>query len=122
MSDVTVVVCPRCAQKYRVPKDRLGARARCKKCGQGFRIAESNPIDDDTICGWVTEDDPASESVLGSTGMLESPVPRPKEATTRATLTQKPPPGNARITFERIDEVGAYFEFPIEALKDALLV
>ena len=120
MSDVTVVVCPRCGQKYRVPRDRLGARARCKKCNQGFRIAENEPIDDDTICGWVTEDDPSSASVLGATGMLEAAAPKPKEATTRITpYQQKPPPGEPRISFERIDEVGAYFEFPIESLQDA---
>lgn len=119
MSGVSVIVCPRCGQKYRVPRDRLGARARCKKCGQGFRIAERAPIDDDTICGWVTEDDPAHSSVLGSTGVLESPAPKPKEAMTRSTLAQKPPPAQPRISFERIDELGAYFEFPVESLRDA---
>ncbi len=119
MSDVTVVRCPRCAQKYRVPKDRLGARAKCKKCGQGFRICEDQPIDDETICGWVTEEDPSSASVLGGTGMLESPVPKPKEATTGTRWTQSPPPSEPRVIFERIDEVGAYFEFPIESLRDA---
>jgi len=118
MSDVTVVVCPRCGQKYRVPRDRLGARARCKKCRQGFRIAENGPIDDETICGWVTEDDPSSDSVLGATGVVESPPPRPKETTTRSSLSQKSPPSEPRITFERIDEVGAYFEFRIELLRN----
>ena len=121
MSDVTVVVCPRCGQKYRVPRDRLGARARCKKCSQGFRIAESNPIDDETICGWVTQDDPSSESVLGATGVVESPAPRPHEVVTRASLTQPAPPNKPRITFERIDEVGAYFEFPVELLRSSEL-
>ncbi|MCP4592891.1 MAG: hypothetical protein GY842_19315 [bacterium] len=119
MSDVAVVCCPRCSQKYRVPAERMGARARCKKCGQGFRIAEDHPIDDETICGWVTEDDPASASVLGATGVLESPAPKPVEATTHANLTAKPPPSEPRISFERIDELGAYFEFPIDLLRDA---
>ncbi|MCK4659106.1 MAG: hypothetical protein KAV82_06245 [Phycisphaerae bacterium] len=118
MSSVTVVSCPRCGQKYRVPSDKIGARARCKKCSQGFRIAEHQPIDDETICGWVTEEDPGSNSVMGSTGVVESPAPKPKEATTRSAFTHKPPPSEPRITLERIDEVGAYFEFPVEWLSD----
>ncbi len=119
MSEETVIRCPRCAQKYRVPADRVGSRATCKKCGQGFRISADSPIDDETICGWMTEEDPSSSSVLGATGVLQTVAPQPREATTKATPPSKPPPSEPRIMFERVDEVGAYFEFPVGLLRDA---
>ena len=73
MPDLKVVVCPNCLQKYRVSADRIGRRAVCKTCGERFKIAEEREIDDDTIFGWVTADDPAGNSVLGSTGIIASP-------------------------------------------------
>ena len=119
MSEYTVVVCPRCAQKYRVTPDKLGGRATCKKCGQGFKIAEDPPIDDDTICGWVTEDDPASQSVLGGTGIVQAPPARPKEASTGVHWTHRPPPSLPRVAMESIDASGVQFVFPVNGLHDA---
>ncbi len=115
MKDLKVVVCPNCMQKYRVPPDRIGRRAICKTCGEKFKIATEQQIDDETIFGWVTADDPAGNSVMGSTGimtsMTDTPAP-PKQ------WRRPPPPEIPRVRFDRIDEIGAYFEFPAHLLED----
>ena len=126
--DVIIIACPCCSQKYRVPEQRIGSRAHCKKCGQHFRIATDAPIDEDTLFGWVTGGDPGSQSVLGGTAIFDSQTaddqpPRPAwqdepsaapAASARARATGRP-----RIRFDRVDEIGAYFEFPSEMLADA---
>jgi len=132
--ELIVIVCPSCSQKYRVPESRIGQRAMCKKCGQRFRIAMEAPIDEDTLFGWVMEGDPGSQSVAGSTAIFDSPVSDAQETRTPAPRppTNKAPAkaGKAdaaspvaaagpRIHFDRIDEIGAYFEFPAERLTDA---
>ena len=61
MSETLIVACPTCNQKYRVKSSSVGQRARCKKCGQGFRVSIDQPIDDDTVLGWVMEEEAASE-------------------------------------------------------------
>lgn len=116
MEDLKVVVCPNCLQKYRVTADRIGRRAVCKTCGERFKIAEEREIDDDTIFGWVTADDPAGNSVLGSTGIMASP---PTEKPAADQQWHRPsPPDRPRVRFERMDEIGAYFEFPAYLLDD----
>ncbi len=109
-NDDIVVACPKCTQKYRVPEAGIGRRAFCKKCGQSFRVAIDAPIDEDTLFGWVMEDDPASESVLGATSIFgHTPVtpPRPKV------------PVRPRVEFEGLDDDGAYFAFSTDQLFDA---
>ncbi len=119
MPDLTVVVCPGCLQKYRVASDRLGRKATCKKCGERFKIAVKPQIDDDTIFGWVTEDDPASSSVMGSTGIF---TPSATQAPAKRERWSRPkPPAEPRVKFDRIDEIGAYFEFPSYLLEDPAL-
>ncbi|MCH7812626.1 MAG: hypothetical protein IID40_01265 [Planctomycetes bacterium] len=59
MAEHRVVVCPNCMQKYRVPAERMGSRAVCKTCGERFKIASPEPLDDDTVFGWITGDDPS---------------------------------------------------------------
>jgi predicted Zn finger-like uncharacterized protein len=132
--DLIVIVCPSCSQKYRVPESRIGQRAMCKKCGQRFRIAMEAPIDEDTLFGWVMEGDPGSQSVAGSTAIFDSPVAKPQEpkAPVAKPATRKSAAGTVkagapvaaggqgpRIRFDRIDEIGAYFEFPATHLLDA---
>jgi hypothetical protein len=99
----------------------MGMRARCKKCGQKFKIAVDPPIDDDTIFGWVTEADPAGQSVLGSTSIFSSStvgLPSPG----RPTLNRwnpPPPPDTPRVRLDVIDdEFGAAFVFPPNRLTD----
>ncbi len=122
MARQIVVRCPKCSQKYRVSPDKIGARARCK-CGQRFRIASDQPLDEETVLGWVIEGaDPSSRSVLGSTSIIESPsahqsdqqVRRPAARQTQAT-TNKPA---QRVKLDGIDELGAHFEFSASTLAD----
>ncbi len=143
-ADETIIIaCPSCSQKYRVPEKRIGARAVCKKCGQRFKIAVEAPIDEDTLFGWMMEGDPGSESVMGSTAIFDrAPSPpepdrrpaasKPREPATSkprepAAATKRPRPASsagpgseqpttARVRFDRIDEIGAYFEFPADKL------
>ena len=119
MAEHIVVVCPSCLQKYRVTRERIGLWAVCKKCGERFKIAEGSQADEDTIFGWVTGDDPAGGSVMGSTGIF---APSAKKAGRPLDRWRRPPPPKSpRVRFDRTDEIGAYFEFPAELLVDAEL-
>ena len=119
MADYSVVVCPHCLQKYRVARERIGVRAVCKTCGERFRIALEKQVDDDTVFGWVTGDDPSSNSVMGGTGIFDRSGK--KRAASRDRWKRPPPPKTPRVQFDRIDDIGAYFEFPAEMLADAEL-
>jgi hypothetical protein len=118
MSELTVIVCPSCLQKYRVQATFIGKRAKCKTCGERFKVAEPT-IDDDTICGWMTGEDPSGGSVMGSTTIFAAAV-----ATDDANATKwqhPPPPDIPRVRFARIDDTGAYFEFESQQLYDHAL-
>ena len=80
MSEQVVVRCPQCAQKYRVPLASVGHHGHCKLCHTRFRIAAGPKIDDDTIFAWISEDDPSSGSVAGSTGIFSKPLGHPTPA------------------------------------------
>lgn len=118
MADDVVIACPTCSQKYRVGAERLGHHALCKKCGQRFRVQTEGPIDDDTILGWVMEEQGSDQSVLGSTSIFRSITPaRPAARPTVADWHARTPPEKPRIRFDRIDEIGAYFDFPARELR-----
>ncbi|NOT01347.1 MAG: hypothetical protein HOP29_12045 [Phycisphaerales bacterium] len=125
MADTVVVACPTCAQKYRVDESRVGHRAQCKHCGQQFRIQTHQAIDDETILGWVMDEESPDQSVMGSTSIFVSPTP---SAVSGATQSARPtlddwspntPPDKPRVRFDRIDEMGAYFDFPTAELRQA---
>jgi hypothetical protein len=117
MAGELIIACPTCSQKYRVRPDRVGKHAVCKKCNQRFRLDTEQPIDDETILGWVMDNDMPDQSIMGSTSIFQ-PVSGPKA---RPTIRQwKPiePPEKPRVRFERLDETGAVFEFPARELNE----
>ena len=114
-----VIACPTCAQKYRVSAERAGHRAQCKKCGQKFRIQKDQPIDDDTILGWVMEDNTPDNSVLGSTSIFNG-SPSSAEPHKRPTLTHWTPrtaPDHPRVKFLGAHDDGAQFEYAASELR-----
>lgn len=121
MSDAVVAVCPSCAQKYRVRRENIGMRARCKTCGQPFKLLEEPPIDDETIFGWVTEDDPSTNSVLGGTGLFGESFNESTQVPMRNRWVHPPPPPEPRIVFEDLADEGAIFSFAPADLRDAEL-
>lgn len=127
MAGTAVVACPTCAQKYRVDQSRVGHRAQCKHCGQQFRIQERAAIDDETILGWMMEDETPDQSMLGSTSLFAAP-PTATASTPGAVASSRPtldewtpgaPPDKPRVRFDRIDETGAYFDFAAAELRPA---
>ena len=121
MSDAIVAVCPSCAQKYRVRPENIGMRALCKQCGQPFKLLEEPPIDDETIFGWVTEDDPSNNSVLGGTGIFRQSFHESTQVTATNRWTHPPPPDEPRVTLDNLSEEGACFGFNSVDLRDAAL-
>lgn len=123
MDQAVVAVCPSCSQKYRIQRANIGQRARCRKCGQPFRLLEEPPIDDETIFGWVTEDDPSASSVLGGSGLLSGTAVGARfnpdaQAAVRTGWVHPPPPDQPRVVFEQLAEDGAYFSFSPADLRD----
>lgn len=113
MSESAVVRCPACMQKYRMAAHYLGRRARCRKCGALFVIDTDQPIDDDTIMGWITDEDPSSESVMGGTGIFHGPVGNDEVNADQVS--------NRLVRLRKINKHGAYFEFPDYALGNEQL-
>ncbi|HRX87728.1 MAG TPA: hypothetical protein P5572_22095 [Phycisphaerae bacterium] len=118
MADAVVAVCPSCSQKYRVDRSNIGAHARCRKCGQTFKLLEEPPIDDETIFGWVTDDDPSASSVLGGTGVVGYRFNAATQVPAHNGWVHPPPPDQPRVDFEELAEDGAYFSFAPADLRD----
>jgi len=121
MPDLVVAQCPSCSQKYRVPRDNVGKRAKCKNCGQVFRLLDEPPVDDDTIFGWVTDDNPASNSVMGSTGIFGGSFSESTQVPAQNKWVHPPPPDRPRIRFDKLDDAGAHFSFPTATLRETEL-
>ncbi|NOX58297.1 MAG: hypothetical protein GXP29_05485 [Planctomycetes bacterium] len=118
MNNAIVAICPSCSQKYRVPKSNVGMRARCKGCGQPFKILDEPPIDDETIFGWVTEDDPLSSSVLGGTGLFGQTFHESTHVPVNNRWVHPAPPDLPRVDFTGFDDEGAHFTFSSRLLSD----
>ncbi|UCD28141.1 MAG: hypothetical protein JSV03_13750 [Planctomycetota bacterium] len=121
MSDQVVVRCPSCSQKYRLSVPSVGRRARCKKCNAKFIINPEQPVDEDIVVSWITDDDPSSQSVMGSTGIFQNSAP------TTVSRTERSPRGDHSsdlysqraslgVKLIKIDDTGAHFEFPVATL------
>ncbi len=130
MAEQAIVRCPFCSQKYRVSASLVGHTARCKVCRASFVVGENPQLDDDTVVSWIAEEDPVSDSVLGSTGLFhrtgEHPAvsadtpARPADAAPRPT---GPPPtswmaAGTVVRLAGIEDEGAVFEFPVAALAN----
>lgn len=121
MASPVVVRCPSCSQKYRLSPSAIGRKARCKRCHSIFVIRSEHPIDDDTVVGWITDDDPGSQSVMGSTGIFQGPE-APLPSRQEAEEWEEPPPAPVEaqperaVRLKKIQPDGALFEFPASAL------
>ena len=118
MSDAFVAVCPSCSQKYRITRDKIGMRARCRRCGQTFKLLDEPPIDDETIFGWVTEDDPSSSSVLGGTGIFSSSFNESTQVPVGNRWVHPTPPPHPRVKLESMADEGVSFVFSPNQLDD----
>jgi len=93
-----------------------------------FVLGTRTTYDEDTIVSWITEGDPSSESVMGSTGLFQSPAPVataenptavPSESAVGNRSGQDSPASvEHRVRLVSIDQEGAHFEFPSAALVD----
>ncbi len=133
MSTHVVVRCPSCSQKYRLLPGYIGHRARCKRCATVFVVsAGDQPVDEDAIVTWITDEDPSSKSVMGSTGIFEKdaahamaadvapPHPDPHRPAAPARIPPPPAPADTAGPLARlhhIDAKGAHFTFPAASLR-----
>ena len=122
MADPVVVRCPSCNQKYRMDASAQGHKVRCKKCGEKFVVARPPVPDDDTVLGWMQEDEvkpkPAAAPAVAAAPRPVAPKPSAKRPAARAAT---PGPDEevaaADVHLVRIEEDGALFEFPASALS-----
>lgn len=121
MAEHVVVRCPSCSQKYRVTPASLGHKARCKKCNASFVIGPVPQFDDDTIVSWITDDDPKSQSVMGSTGIFEhATASTPAETEDAADVHASATPSEVTslgVRLRRMSDAGAQFQFPATVLS-----
>jgi len=149
MPDTILIECPTCGSRYRAPRTVVGRRARCAKCQTKFLIRAEDDPDKLDVLGWLSGGAPvrsqtsnpgASSTFMGITPAdTHSETPpvaegRPTAAPERggtkspgqSPVTPSASPeagrsGAALVKLERIDEMGAFFEFPTERLNDVRL-
>lgn len=126
MSDQVVVRCPACSQKYRVAPSAIGTHAHCRKCRTRFRIAIQSQIDDDTVFAWITDDDPSSSSVMGSTGIFAGETGNDVVTARNGSRHDTPTvriagAGLSGVKLIQTDAEGVHFEFPISMLHSEQL-
>lgn len=56
MSDYIKCACPNCRAKYRLPIEAQGRAARCKMCGEKFKVATQQNLED-SIIDWLADSD-----------------------------------------------------------------
>lgn len=134
MNEHVQVVCPGCSLKFKVPIHLVGKRARCNDCQTIFVLEAPTEMLEDTVAGWLFDAamPPKSEKNAGSaggTGVASGHAPAepvaakpamhaPSTVAQRSAAASIPAAGREPVRLERIDEMGAYFEFPAECLPD----
>jgi hypothetical protein len=126
MNENILVVCPGCSLKFKVPVRLIGKRARCNDCQTIFVLEAPAGMLEDTVAEWLFEGavpPKPIDSAVGGTPVKAAakPASGPAKAAAQAP---SPAPAEARtsaadaVRLERIDDMGAYFEFPAERLPD----
>ncbi len=118
MSENVVVRCPKCSQKYRITLRSVGHRARCKVCGTIFAILDEHTASEDDIVSWITDDDPSSRSVMGSTGIFQADEDSDGTNQEQAVVTHH---AIGHVILHQLDGEGAFFDFAADALADPAL-
>ena len=75
MSDTIKCSCSNCGAKYRLPAEAQGRTARCKRCGESFKIPRTQSLEDSVIT-WLTapEEDEASETTPARPRVISMPT------------------------------------------------
>lgn len=151
MKEHVLVICPGCNLKFKVPVHLIGKRARCNDCQTIFVLEAPAEMLEDTVAEWLFDAavppkpmdsaPTASQAPAGKTAVQSptapgtprpQPVPVGKVAPANPAGATKPPAAPAvsapsaskaleLVRLERIDEMGAYFEFPADRLPDSQL-
>ncbi len=124
MKENILVVCPGCSLKFKVPVHLIGKRARCNDCQTIFVLEAPAEMMEDTVAEWLFEGavppKPIDSAVGGTPVKKADKAAQPsKAAATQPTEPSRP--GSGQVRLERIDDMGAYFEFPADWLPDCHL-
>ncbi len=85
------VACPSCGEKGKLPKQLIGLKIKCKKCGTSFTVAEPGAkvaFDPDATEPYATVDGIAVAGLDDASWAAPTPAPGP--AASPATLTAEP--------------------------------
>lgn len=146
MKEHVLVVCPGCNLRFKVPVHLLGKRARCNDCQTIFALEAPAGMLEDTVAEWLFDATlppkaagksvPAPSAIASqasapaqSVGVAQpaaqvGPESAGTDVQPAATATTSPTAAPASpglfepMRLERIDDMGAYFEFPAERLPD----
>jgi hypothetical protein len=133
MKENILVVCPGCSLKFKVPVHLIGKRARCNDCQTIFVLEAPAEMMEDTVAEWLFEGavppKPIDSAAGGKPVKAGAPAPAqpaggPTKTAAQAAVHAAPAPAEAHtsaagaVRLERIDDMGAYFEFPAERLPD----
>ncbi len=129
MQENILVMCPGCQLKFKVPVHLIGKRARCNGCQSIFVLEAPSEMLEDTVAEWLFDGaaTPKPAAATATTGDDSSGATAATQAASAATAVQ---PATARpaskaalepVRLERIDDMGAYFEFPCERLAQPQL-
>lgn len=125
MKENILVMCPGCSLKFKVPVHLIGKRARCNDCQTIFVLEAPAGMLEDTVAEWLFEGAVPPKPIDSAIGTPAKAAGGAAAKTDAAAAVQaRPHPAEAGkvtvepVRLERIDEMGAYFEFPAERLPD----
>jgi hypothetical protein len=124
MKEHVLVVCPGCKLKFKVPVHLIGKRARCNDCQTIFVLDAPAEMLEDTVAEWLFDSATPPKSADAAVAPRRQSAGLPVQTPAGAAAAAKPASGIVPIVglepvrLERIDEMGAYFEFPAERLPD----
>lgn len=131
MEENILVMCPGCSLKFKVPVHLIGKRARCNDCQTIFVLEAPAEMLEDTVAEWLFEGavpPKPIDSAIGGTpvraGVGAQPAaaaPAAATAMAAAPVAQTHASAADAVRLERIDDMGAYFEFPADRLPDCQL-
>jgi hypothetical protein len=130
MKENILVMCPGCSLKFKVPVHLIGKRARCNDCQTIFVLEAPAGMLEDTVAEWLFEGAVPPKPIDSAIGTpVKAQDAPPKVAAPSKTAAAPAPAATATtakgaqepVRLERIDDMGAYFEFPADRLPDSQL-
>ncbi len=114
MEERVVIACPHCNARYKVRQSLIGRPAKCANCKQIFELIVPDYHKEEEIMDWLANNE-GEEDILNATiaglNVLDN--------NTAVAKSRKTSSSRIKLKLTNIDNLGAHFSFPAQALKSS---